>query len=630
VHGRLRIFISSTADLALFRDAAERGLRELDIDGDRFEEWPSTPSGPIAECLRGVDSSDALILILGDRYGTEVRDGLSATHLEYRRAIDHVPPKPVFAYVLPARTRESKQCEFVAEVERKQFRSSAETDTPARLSREVRRSLLAEFAKCFRNVHPGGEPIQQPSTVPVTAGGVECTLPSSSADAYPFLHDLYVRGDDEAIFRRRAVIRERFSADFRIMNTLHMATTNIAMAGGMVGQDALENAIAFWDSEAAARMVPAAGRLYNQGNALGVLGRGDEAIQRYEEALQANSGFAQCWKNLGSELEKRGEIEKAESCYRRALECDGTLFEALLAMGQLMLRRRHAPREALDVLNRVAVNLLTSRDTATVEGWKALAHLELGDYRNAVAHIEEAARALPSAEWVWKQAARTYALAGRDDRDLASVAAAFWRRYTARFPRSAPGWGELGLALWRVHRQCEDVAARDEAADALQRATELGSNAGLIWDRLGHIRQERGELDLAEAAFREAARKNPAFVYCLGVCLIAARKYPEALPLLLRDAESINKDARSWFQVGVCHAELGNGEEAKLAYAKAIRRDPVYPHAWYNLGGQFWNEGDLHRAVQVWLRAIRRFPEFERADEVRSVLLSLGADGSSH
>lgn len=41
VHKRLKVFISSTSDLTAYRDAVEAALLDLDIDGVRFETWPS-------------------------------------------------------------------------------------------------------------------------------------------------------------------------------------------------------------------------------------------------------------------------------------------------------------------------------------------------------------------------------------------------------------------------------------------------------------------------------------------------------------------------------------------------------------------------------------------------------------
>ena len=107
---RLRVFISSTSDLKLERDAVEQALSKLKIDSSRFEAWPSTPNQPMAECLQQIDDSDAMILLLGETYGSLTNDGISVTHLEFRHAKLKMP---VFAYILYVPEREPEQVRFI-------------------------------------------------------------------------------------------------------------------------------------------------------------------------------------------------------------------------------------------------------------------------------------------------------------------------------------------------------------------------------------------------------------------------------------------------------------------------------------------------------------------------------------
>lgn len=119
---KLLVFISSTADLTAHRDAVESVLCDLDIDGSRFEAWPAAPNpdGGMSECLRRVEESDAVVLLLGEKYGTILENGLSATHAEYRHARER--QKPIFAFILDAPARDGQQASFVQEVERDRFR----------------------------------------------------------------------------------------------------------------------------------------------------------------------------------------------------------------------------------------------------------------------------------------------------------------------------------------------------------------------------------------------------------------------------------------------------------------------------------------------------------------------------
>ncbi len=121
----------------------------MEIDGERFESWPSSPNHPIKECLQRAEKSDAVILLLGRKYGTP-SPLKSGTHLEY----DHVkaikPPKRVFAYLLATLEREPKQQEFIDIVFASHFRCP-EILGVEDLKMQVKKSLRDEFARCFRS-----------------------------------------------------------------------------------------------------------------------------------------------------------------------------------------------------------------------------------------------------------------------------------------------------------------------------------------------------------------------------------------------------------------------------------------------------------------------------------------------
>jgi len=103
---KLHFFISSTGDLQAERASVQQSLRLFEIDGLRFEEWPSMPDDPMDVCLEGVRSSDAVVLLLGKSYGTPDKSGLSGTHQEFRHASKI--NRPIFAFLLKADARD--QC----------------------------------------------------------------------------------------------------------------------------------------------------------------------------------------------------------------------------------------------------------------------------------------------------------------------------------------------------------------------------------------------------------------------------------------------------------------------------------------------------------------------------------------
>ncbi|WP_260009068.1 tetratricopeptide repeat protein [Leisingera sp. M527] len=88
----------------------------------------------------------------------------------------------------------------------------------------------------------------------------------------------------------------------------------------------------------------------------------------------------------------------------------------------------------------------------------------------------------------------------------------------------------------------------------------------------------------------------------------------------MEQAERLQPDAMSWFQLGEANSNSDRSADAIAAYEKAIALDPHYDLAMFNLGGVHWNNGDLIEAARVWRQAIEKFPDHTLAEEVRKIL----------
>jgi hypothetical protein len=103
----MRVFVSSTIhDLVDIRGEIEQLLRELGVspvmsDHKLSEFNLAFDANSIETCLLNVESSDAVIVVLDQRYGPLLGDygfaNVSATHLEYNHAKLH--RKPIYFYV---------------------------------------------------------------------------------------------------------------------------------------------------------------------------------------------------------------------------------------------------------------------------------------------------------------------------------------------------------------------------------------------------------------------------------------------------------------------------------------------------------------------------------------------------
>ena len=84
-------------NFAEYRDAAALGIRRAGCEPVRAEDFPAQSTSPRTACLDGVRSADALVLILGERYGFVGPSGLAATAEEYQEALKS--RKPIFAFI---------------------------------------------------------------------------------------------------------------------------------------------------------------------------------------------------------------------------------------------------------------------------------------------------------------------------------------------------------------------------------------------------------------------------------------------------------------------------------------------------------------------------------------------------
>ena len=112
----MKIFISSVMrDFGSFRDSAARACRTLRHEPIRAEDFGASPDSPQRVCLAEVRSSDAVVLLLGERYGVPAEGSvLSPTHEEYREARNR---RPVLVFIQRVARTEPAQAEFIREVQ---------------------------------------------------------------------------------------------------------------------------------------------------------------------------------------------------------------------------------------------------------------------------------------------------------------------------------------------------------------------------------------------------------------------------------------------------------------------------------------------------------------------------------
>ena len=113
---RPRVFVSSVmAGYAEHREAARAGIRQAGCDAVLANDFAAQDASSRNACIDGVQSADALVLLLGPRYGWVAPSGRSATEEEYREA--RLQQTPILVFVQDGISREPDQQGFVTKVE---------------------------------------------------------------------------------------------------------------------------------------------------------------------------------------------------------------------------------------------------------------------------------------------------------------------------------------------------------------------------------------------------------------------------------------------------------------------------------------------------------------------------------
>jgi tetratricopeptide (TPR) repeat protein len=326
-------------------------------------------------------------------------------------------------------------------------------------------------------------------------------------------------------------------------------------------------------------------------------------------------------KNLGTSFERLGDVKRAVEHYREALRLNPHLPEAHNALAQFYVRQGEW-KNALAHLDQAVFTDPTCAKAAGVAGWRANVLFNMGEGSAAFREINGLLAQADCEPWIWPFFARLVASFGRTTTENARQALGFWHRYIGAHTETSGGRRELLLATLYLRAEGEDVGRtyaqfRDEFERQIDHIDDKDQGA-FLWDRLGHWAQDEADWAEAERCFRKAYDlAGGHYGCCLGTALNFLGRFDESLLILREQAERIQPDAMSWFQLGAAYGNLGQSAQAIDAYEKALALNPDYDLAMFNLGGAHWNRGEKIEALAIWMTAIDRFPDHELAIKLR-------------
>lgn len=244
----------------------------------------------------------------------------------------------------------------------------------------------------------------------------------------------------------------------------------------------------------AAKLLPDdAGAHNNLGNALGRLGRLDDAVAHYRRALLLNPQLAEAHNNLGHALLDLGQAQGAAASCRRAADLKPRYAEAHDNLGSALLDLGR-PRDALASHTRAI----------EIDPDFAEAHNNLGNALLELGRLDEALASYRRALAINANFAGAHNNLGNGLRALGQLteAQACYRRALQINPNFAEAHRNLGIAQ-RLQGRTEEAQA------SCRRALDINPQSAATFTVLAEASADRGEFAEAEDLFKRAIAVEP-------------------------------------------------------------------------------------------------------------------------
>ncbi|WP_196219516.1 tetratricopeptide repeat protein, partial [Microcystis aeruginosa] len=211
------------------------------------------------------------------------------------------------------------------------------------------------------------------------------------------------------------------------------------------------------------------------------LGKTEQALADFEEALEIRPGMAEAWKGKGKALRLLGKPEEAFAAYKKAFEFKPNDPEIFIGVGGV-LSDQGEYKDALAAFDK-AVEIDPNNSDAWNERGLVLANLQ--QYKEALASYDKAIKIKPDHKFAW---------ANRGDALFAveryKEAINAYEQDTKIDPNNPYSWSRRGEVLAALERYKEAIASYNKALEINQNYSPAWIGKGLVLRALG--RHEEG------------------------------------------------------------------------------------------------------------------------------------------
>lgn len=376
----------------------------------------------------------------------------------------------------------------------------------------------------------------------------------------------------------------------------------------------------------------------DQGETLAEEGLIEEALSRFEQALEAAPENPEVIESVGRALLNLGRLEEAEASFMDALELDPEWAAPRMGLALLAMRREE-PFKIVHHLERAIEADPEYPDAyvelgryygmmgepalarATFERWTkrypedadmlinaGLTAFDAADYAVALEFFEKAIDAATDAQQ--KSGARTFRANTLDMLGRYEDAVAAYEGVIDE----TPDWWEAHANLGICHARNDRPA---EAEAALRHGLEACPGSPEIRDELAaHLLAEDKDLGEALALAEEAValgRDEVRHLYTLGEVRLALHDEAGATEAYEAVLALDPEDPGAHLELGLLHERKGEISEAEDHFMEALKQDPGNPRALYSYASLYYATDDLETAEELLVRAVAADAEYSPA-----------------
>ena len=277
-----------------------------------------------------------------------------------------------------------------------------------------------------------------------------------------------------------------------------------------------------------------------------------DAQRELESAVAGAPNFAEAHLFLGLVLHERDDFSGASESLSRALAIKADLQGARGLLGYDLLRLGRIG----DAIGQLELALSEDSQNAQTSRWLGQAYLRAGQPGDAIEHLERARVASTNDPHLLYLLGKAYL-----ELSLSSQ---------AELLALAPDSAYAHLAAAEDH---DLNGRRVEALAEYRKAIKKDPSLPGVWSAIGDIERDRGDNEVAAAAYRQALEvdsENPALRLGYGQALVQLGRSEEALPHLMGAADSTPRPAGALAALGKAQLDLDRLTDAEVTLHKAL------------------------------------------------------------